>query len=303
MLEVSFLKQKFKNPLVLASGILGVTGASMAKVVREGAGGVTMKSVTVEKIEGNPNPVMVGEDTYFLNAVGLPGPGIKAALPELEKFKKLSDGVLIGSIYGRTVEEFAKATEQICKAPLDFLEIDISCPHATHLYKKPFAHDTKLIEKITKLTKEKANVPISMKLSPNTWNITEFAKAAEAAGADAITAVNTVSGMAINAEARLPVLANKVGGVSGPALKPIALKAVWDISQAVKIPVIGTGGVTYGRDAMEMLMAGATLVGVGSAFYYRGPKALALIAQEMEEFMKKEGIKKIKDIIGAAHEK
>jgi dihydroorotate dehydrogenase (NAD+) catalytic subunit len=286
LLTTRFLQKTFKNPLVLASGILGVTGASMAHVIAHGAGGVTMKSVTGEPITGNPNPVMLAEKDFFLNAVGLPGPGVEAAIPELKKFKTLSKGVMIGSIFGRTIEEFGVVTAKICEAPIDLLEIDISCPHASHLYDKPFAHDVKSIEKITKLVKKESRVPIIMKLSPNTWHIADFARAAEAAGANGITAVNTTVGMVINPEARMPVLANKSGGVSGPALKPVAIKAVYDIYNAVKIPIIGTGGVTTGRDAIEMMMAGATLVGVGSAFYYRGPDTRAFSAQEMEEFMK-----------------
>jgi dihydroorotate dehydrogenase (NAD+) catalytic subunit len=300
-LETNFLGKTFKNPLVLASGILGVTGASMAHVITHGGGGVTMKSVTGEAITGNPNPVMLGEKDFFLNAVGLPGPGVEAAIPELENFKRLSDGIMIGSIFGRTIEEFGTVTEKICQAPIDLLEVDISCPHASHLYTKPFAHDMESIEKITKIVKKYSTVPIVLKLSPNTWHIADFARAAEAAGANGITAVNTAVGMVINPEARRPVLANKSGGVSGPALKPIAIKAVYDIYEAVKIPIIGTGGITNGRDAIEMLMAGATLLGVGSAFYYRGPETMALIAAEMEEFMEAEGFKNVTELIGIAH--
>lgn len=303
MLQIHFLEKTFPNPLVLASGILGVTGASMARVIRNGAGGVTMKSVTSDVVEGNPNPVMLGEKTYFLNAVGLPGPGIEVAMEELKRFRELSsDGMLIGSIFGRTVEEFGEVTERICESPIDFLEIDISCPHASHLYTKPFAHDLSAIEQITTLVKKKSSLPIIMKLSPNTWQIAEYAKVSEAAGADAITAVNTLSGMTMNVEARRPVLANAVGGVSGPALKPIALKAVWDIFSAVHIPIIGTGGVTNGRDAVEMMMAGATLVGVGSAFYYRGEEALRLIAEEMEVLLQQEGFSSASEIVGIAHD-
>lgn len=279
-----------------------MTGASMANVIRRGAAGVTMKSVRAEPVNGNPNPTMIAEKHYFLNAVGLPGPGIKNAIPELQKFKELSDGVLIGSIFGATIEEFGEVTEMICAAaPIDLLEIDCSCPHATELYAKPFAYDVKLMERITKIVKKYARVPFSMKLSPNAWNIGEIAKACEAAGADALTAVNTAFGMRINVSARMPVLANKVGGLSGPALKPIALKAVWDVYHAVKIPIIGTGGITTGEDAIEMLMAGARLIGIGSAFYYRGKNTMKKIASEMEVIMKREKFHSVEKIIGLAH--
>ncbi len=300
--EVTFLDKPFTNPIVLASGILGVTGACMAKVIRDGAGGVIMKSVTVEPIEGNPSPIMLGEEGYFLNAVGLPGPGASASIDEVKKFKELNkEGMMIGSIFGRTIEEFGQATETLCQAPIDLLEVNVSCPHASHLYKKPFAHDTESIEKITKTVKEHTTVPFSIKLSPNTYQIAEYAKAAEAAGADAISAVNTITGMKVNIQARRPVLSNKVGGVSGPAIKPMALKAVWDIYQAVKIPIIGTGGITNGEDAIEMLMVGARLLGVGSAFYYRGPKTPSLIVKEMQEIMEQQGFSTIEEIIGLAH--
>jgi dihydroorotate dehydrogenase (NAD+) catalytic subunit len=301
MLEVTFLQQRFANPLVLASGILGVTGAGMARVVRNGAAGVTMKSVTVEAITGNPNPVMVGNPGYFLNAVGLPGPGVESALPELAQFRSHCDGRLIGSVFGRTIDEFVEAARVLCAGPIDLLEVDISCPHAKQLYARPFAYDISLTEEITRKVKAVATVPVIMKLSPNVWNIGEFAKAAEAAGADAITAINTVNGMQIQAQARQPILANKVGGVSGPAIKPLALKAVWDIFEAVKIPIIGTGGVTSGTDAIEMLLAGARLVGVGSAFYYRGEKALKLIGDEITAWMEAERVDSIEEFIGAAH--
>ncbi len=301
MLHTSFLGVDFKNPLVLASGILGVTGASMARVVKNGAGGITMKSVRTEPSEGYPGPVMLGEENYFLNAVGLPGPGAERAIPELEKFRELSDGIMIGSIFGTTHEEFGEAARILCETSIDLLEVDISCPHASNLYEKPFAHDIDSIQKITKLVKENSNVPILLKLSPNTWQIGEYAKAAEAAGADGITAVNTVTGLEMNIQARRPVLANKSGGMSGPALKPIALKAVYEIYDAVKIPIIGTGGITSGKDAIEMLMAGASLLGVGSAFYYRGEKVMKLIAAEMEEIMQQEGFTTLEEIIGVGH--
>ncbi|MEK7123623.1 MAG: DUF561 domain-containing protein, partial [Patescibacteria group bacterium] len=162
--------------------------------------------------------------------------------------------------------------------------------------------DVNLIEKaITKKTRARTKKPFSVKLSPNAWNIAELAKAAEAAGADAITAVNTVSGMMIDVRLRAPVLHNKQGGVSGPALFPIALKCVYDIYEAVKIPIIGTGGVTSGEDALAMIMAGASLVGVGTAVYYRGADAFKKITEEMEQIMNEEGINTLAEIRGTAH--
>lgn len=301
MLTTNFLGREFTNPVVLASGILGVTAASLNQVINNGAGGVTTKSASLTPRTGHPNPTMVGFKHFFINAVGLSNPGVAETGEEIKKFKKLSTAPLIGSIFAGTPEEFGIVTEKICQAPLDFLEINVSCPNVSKEFGVPFAYSPEAVEAITKKVKEKSTVPIIIKLSPNAWNIVEIAKRAEAAGADAITAINTVSGMTIDVGSRRPILHNKQGGVSGPALFPIALKCVYDIYQAIKIPVIGTGGITTGEDALAMIMAGATLVGVGSAVYYRGPEVFRQITSEMEEFMKKENIKSLAEIKGAAH--
>ncbi|OGH87450.1 MAG: dihydroorotate dehydrogenase B catalytic subunit [Candidatus Magasanikbacteria bacterium RIFOXYC2_FULL_42_28] len=301
MLHTTFLNKTFSNPIVLASGILGVTGASLAHMVENGCGGVTTKSISLEPRPGHKNPTMMGTDDYFLNAVGLSNPGVANALPEIAKFHSLSTAPIIASIFAGTADEFGEVAEHICASPIDFIEVNISCPNVGKEFGTPFAYSTTAIEAITKIVKSKSTVPIIIKLSPNAWNIAEMAKAAEAAGADAITAVNTISGLMIDIESRRPILANKQGGVSGPALLPIALKCVYDIYASVKIPIIGTGGVTTGRDAIAMIMAGATLVGVGSAAYYREKTCFAKIVAEMAEFMQTENIKSLAEIRGAAH--
>lgn len=301
MLETKFLDVNFKNPLVLASGILGVTASSLNNVINNGAGGVTVKSVSLEPRTGHPNPTMAGYEHFFINAVGLSNPGINQAVEELKKFKKLSNAPLIGSIFAGTPEEFGQITEKICTAPIDFLEVDISCPNVSREFGDPFAYSIPAVEKITRAVKAKTTVPFSIKLSPNAWNIVDIAKAAEASGADAITAVNTISGMMIDVRARQPILHNKQGGVSGPALFPIALKCVYDIYKAVKIPIIATGGVTTGEDALAMIMAGATLVGVGSAVYFRGDDCFQKISDEMIQIMKEENINSLNEIRGVIH--
>jgi dihydroorotate dehydrogenase (NAD+) catalytic subunit len=301
MLQTSFLNKNFSNPLVLASGILGVTAASLANVINNGAGGVTVKSISKEPRTGHPNPTMQGYEHFFINAVGLSNPGIDKAILELQKFKELTNAPLLGSIFAGTPEEFGEMAGRICEAPIDFLEIDISCPNVSKEFGDPFAYSIPAVEKITKAVKEKSKVPISIKLSPNAWNIDAIAQAAEASGADAITAVNTISGMTIDVQAKRPLLSNKQGGVSGPALFPVALKCVFDIYKKVKIPIIATGGVTTGEDALAMVMAGATLVGVGSAVYFRGPTVFKQITEEMEKIMNEEGIKTLDEIRGIAH--
>lgn len=244
---------------------------------------------------------MITTEHYMLNAVGLSNPGVDEGIEELKKFKDLCDAPLIGSIFAGTPEEFAEVAERIEEAPIDMLEVDVSCPNVGKEFGDPFAYSIPAIERITKQVKQKSKVPVIIKLSPNAWNIHALAKAAEAAGADALTVGNTVSGMKIDVRARRPVLANKQGGVSGPALFPIALNSVYQVYSAVKIPVIGTGGVTTGEDALAMIMAGATLVGVGSAVYYRGEDAFQKITGEMEKIMQEEGIQNLEEVRGVAH--
>ncbi|HLD34715.1 MAG TPA: tRNA-dihydrouridine synthase, partial [Patescibacteria group bacterium] len=226
MLAVNFLRREFTNPIVLASGILGMTAASLNQVTNNGAGGVTTKSASLSPRPGHPNPTMLGFEHFFINAVGLSNPGMIETAEEIKKFKRLSSAPLIVSIFAGTPDEFGVAAEQICQAPLDFLEVNVSCPNVSKEFGVPFAYSPEAVETITKKIKEKSTVPIIIKLSPNAWNIVEIAKRAEAAGADAITAVNTVSGMTIDIGSRRPILHNKQGGVSGPALFPIALKCV-----------------------------------------------------------------------------
>lgn len=302
MLQTTFLNKKFANPIVLASGILGVSAASLARAIKDGCGGVTAKSISLEARAGHPNPTTAGFEHFFINAVGLSNPGVDAAVEELKKYKELSDAPLIGSIFAGTPEEFAVVAERICAAPVDFLEVNVSCPNVSQEFGKPFAYSTEAVETITKKVKEKSRVPVIVKLSPNAWNIDVIAQAAETAGADAICATNTISGMVIDVRGRRPVLHNKQGGVSGPAIFPVALKCVYDIYKKIKIPIIGTGGITTGDNALAMIMAGATLLGVGSAVYFRGGEAFAKIGEEMRKIMEEEGIKSLEEIRGAAHQ-
>ncbi len=301
MLKTQALNLQFENPLVLASGILGVTAASMNRVIEHGAGAVTIKSLSKEPRTGHPNPTMIGTEEYFLNAVGLSNPGVQEGLDEIKKYKELTDAPMFGSIFAGTPDEFAEVAEIIATAPIDLLELDISCPNVSTEFGDPFAYSPKAIETITKKVKAVTDIPISVKLSPNAWNIAALAKVAESSGADAITAVNTVSGMAIDVVAQRPILHNKQGGISGPALFPIALKCVYDIYTSVNIPIIATGGVTTGENALAMIMAGATLVGMGSAVYYRSTEVFGLVAKEMEDIMHQEGINSLEDIRGITH--
>jgi dihydroorotate dehydrogenase (NAD+) catalytic subunit len=295
----------FPNPLVLASGYLGMTGASLSNVVENGAGGVTSKTLFLEERKGHPNPTILTFPGGLINAVGLSGEGIRAAKPEFESYrKKCPDNPIIASIGGKNIQELVACAEIVDTYPVDMIELNFSCPNVEDEMGRPFAVDPQMTAEGTRAVRKMTKKPISVKLSPNTPIIGLIAQRAEAEGADAITAVNTMGpGMLIDIHMRRPVLANKVGGISGMALKPIALRCVYEIYEHVKIPIIGTGGIVNGTDAIEMLMAGATLLGIGSAIAYHDLKAFNLILDKLHKFMEDEGFDDITDLVGLAHKK
>ncbi|MBW2993329.1 dihydroorotate dehydrogenase [Candidatus Woesearchaeota archaeon] len=302
MLHTKLCGVKLENPAVLASGILGVSGASLANVASYGAGAVTSKSVSIEERKGHPCPIIATFDAGIINAVGLSNPGVDKIIEELQHYKENSDAPLIASIFASKTEDFGVCARKISLAKPDLIEANISCPNVEAEFGKPFAADVKMASAVTRLVRKNTKIPVFMKLSPNIPNIGIIAKAVEKSGADGITAINTIGpGMVINIEAGKPLLANKVGGISGPAIKPIAVKCVYDIYSAVKIPIIGTGGVTCGRDAVEMIMAGASAVGIGSGVYYRGIEIFEKISNEITEFMEEHNYSKLKEMIGIAH--
>ena len=299
MLQTKLCNIKLKNPTILASGILGVTKDSVDRIGKAGAGAVTLKSLCHEERVGNANPTMFAYDGTFLNAVGLPGQGIDSAIKDFGRLDNLSVPV-IGSIYGYRIEQFGGVAKKMTSLKPAMIEVDISCPHMD--YGKPYYADPELTGKVTEIVKKNSGrIPVSIKLSPNVYDIKEIAHAAEKAGADAITAINTATGMVIDVDAKKPILDNKIGGISGPALKPIAVRCIYEIYEIVKIPIIGTGGITYGKDAIEMIMAGATAVGIGTGIYYRGIDIFKKVCNEMESWMKKNKVKSLQEIRGIAH--
>lgn len=302
-LSTNFLGINFPNPLVLASGILGVTGASMASVIENGCGGVTAKSLAMEPRVGHPNPTVISNEHYMLNAVGLSGEGLSNAMDEFEKYKKrCPKNPLIVSVISKNIEGFAEVTQEANRTVADLLEVNISCPNVEDEFGRSFAAVTETAYKTTKIVKENTNLPVVIKISPNVTSVVEIAKAVEEAGADAINIGNTLGpGMVIDTHFRKPILANKMGGVSGPAMKPITVKNVWQISQSTNLPIVATGGVLTGNDALEMILAGATLVGVGSGVYYRGIEIFQKIGDEMREYMEKEGVEDLSELVGVAH--
>ncbi len=302
MLKTALGKLKLENPLILASGILGSDDSMLKRVAQCSIGAVTMKSIGPKERFGNPNPSVVEWEHGFINAVGLPSPGIDNAKDELEQLARMQKAgkPWIASCYASSAAEFAAVAKKLAAYMPAMLEIDISCPH--YEYGRSFAADGKLAGEVVKAVKKAiGSIPLSVKLSPNVTDIAGIGKAAEQAGADVLNAINTLKGMVIDIDARRPVLANRHGGISGPALKPVAVRCVYDLYENVKIPIIGTGGVTTGRDAIEMLMAGASAVGVGTAVWYRGIEAFDLICKEMEDWMKENNVSSVKELVGVGH--
>ncbi|MCX8197007.1 MAG: dihydroorotate dehydrogenase [Candidatus Micrarchaeota archaeon] len=296
MLAVSFCGMRLRNPLILASGIRGNSADLLIRAAKEGAGAVTSKSCSLKPREGHANPTAVNEGAVWLNAIGLSNPGVEEEVVELKKAVKHCGVPVIASIVGFSVEEFGLVASKISQANPAMIEIDASCPNVEGKGKM-FSSCVEDAVLVTREVRKSTSLPISIKLSADVPNIGEIASECISAGANCITAINTVGGMYIDAYAQRPVLHNWFGGVSGPAIKPIALKAVYNIRKAVgpDVPIIGTGGVVTGLDAVEMIMAGATAVGIGTAVAIR-KNAFREISKEMKAFMKKKGFRSISDI-------
>jgi dihydroorotate dehydrogenase (NAD+) catalytic subunit len=313
-LAVTLCGVQLPNPLILASGILGTEAELLARVARAGAGGVTAKSCSLEARAGHPNPTVLAWEHGLINAVGLANPGVASEVEELEQAKVLLSPLgtaLAASVFADTVENFARVAVRVLRARPDLIEVNISCPNVHDEFGAPFAADAGAAAEVTAAVKEAVTsvggvagrVPVLVKLSPNVSDIVSIARAVEAAGADGISAINTLSGMVIDVHARRPILANRSGGLSGPAIRPLAVRCVYEIYEVVKLPIVGTGGVSSGRDAIEMIMAGATAVGVGSAVYSEGPEAFGRIRDEMAALMAELGYHSVEEMRGAAHGK
>lgn len=301
-LSVAFLGVRFANPTVLASGILGVTKASLRFCAANGAGGVTIKSITREPREGHALPIMVSNGHGLLNAVGYSNPGWRAAVDE---FADLSDvgAPVIGSFVAETPEQYAFLAENFAnRLNFDLLEIPLSCPHTPGFGEMAGHTGAPVTREIVAGIRAVTKKPLIVKLSANLQGIGEIARAAAEAGADAINAVNTLGpGTCLDPVSGRKILGFGNGGVSGPPLKPVALRAVYDVRAAVDLPIIATGGVATGVDAVEMMMAGATLVGVGTAVATRGVGVFARIAAEIEDHLRKIGVSDLAEIRGIAH--
>ncbi|MBI2549768.1 dihydroorotate dehydrogenase [Candidatus Woesearchaeota archaeon] len=300
-ISTKILNVKLTNPTILASGIVGISGAACCYAAKNGAGAIIPKSIGPREREGHNNPILVEFKGGFLNAVGLPNAGIDNSLGEIEFAMKNAGVPVIPSIFGGTKEEFGMVAEKMATLKPQLIEVNLSCPNTGSDFGEAFALNAKEAADVIRIVKSKTKVPIIAKLAPNVPSIKKIAKAVEEAGADAISAINTMPGMVIDVKTAKPVLHNKQGGVSGHAIKPIAVNCIYDIYEAVKIPIIGMGGVTTGEDAVEMIMAGAVAVEIGTAIYYRGIDVFRKVSDEIKQFMEENSYGRISDMIGIAH--
>ncbi len=296
MLEVEVAGIKLKNPTILASGILGTTGASLRRVAMAGAGAVVSKSAGSEARVGHRNPTVIGVPQGLLNAVGLSNCGIDEMAGELEIAREAGVPV-IASVYGFSVDDYVRAAIAL-DSYADAIELNLSCPNVERAGNF-FGKSPELAFEAVREVKRKVKVPVFAKLTAEAGDIAEIAKACEEAKADAIVAINTIKAMSINIDARRPVLGNKVGGISGKCIKSIAVRCVYEIASEVSIPVIGCGGILTGEDALEFIMAGAEAVQIGTGVLLRGISVFRKVSLEMKEFMEEREFE-LEDIRGVA---
>lgn len=287
----------FQNPVMTASGTFG-SGVEYGEFVDlNRLGAVVTKGVANVPWPGNPTPRVAEVYGGMLNAIGLQNPGIDVFIERDIPFLKQYNTKIIVNVCGKTVEDYVEVVERLGDTPIDMMEINVSCPNVKE-GAIAFGQKAEALYNITAKLKKHAKQPIIMKLSPNVTDITEMAKAAEAAGADAISLINTITGMKIDIHRRTFALANKTGGMSGPAIKPVAVRMVYQAAHAVKIPVIGMGGISTAEDAIEFMLAGATAVSVGAANFFN-PYATEEIVDGIEAYMKQYHVEDIRELIGA----
>jgi dihydroorotate dehydrogenase (NAD+) catalytic subunit len=300
-LAVDIAGLKLKNPTILAAGILGMSGASMLEVIRNGAGAVVTKSLGLKPRKGYANPTIVQLDCGIINAMGLPNPSIVRYAEEIQEIKQSKLSVpIIASVFGFSADDFAKVARKAAKIGADAVELNVSCPHVEGIGCE-IGQNPKLVAEVVKKVKAAIEKPVILKLTPNVNDIVAVAEAGAKAGSDAITAINTVRAMKIDIETAQPVLANKFGGLSGPAIKPIAVRCVYEIYEQVKIPIIGCGGVTTWEDAVEFLLAGASAVQIGSAIAWKDLGVFKSVTRGIDRYLERKGLRSVKDIVGLSH--
>lgn len=296
-LMIDFLGYTLASPLVLPAGIMGISSGSLARAANCGAGLLTTKSLSLKPRKGHNNPVTACFEGGMINAMGLCNPGIKEGLEEVRDFKKRIESPVIASVFGTSPEEFYELASYVNKSKADFIELNLSCPNVLDEFGIPLAASKDSVYKIVKSVKSVSERPVIAKLSPNVLSIKEIAMAAQNAGADALSMINSLGpGMLIDIKLKRPVLANKFGGVSGPCLKPVAQKLIYEASSCVKIPIIGMGGVISGKDVIEIKMAGATLAGIGAGVFYRGIEIFKKVNREIVKFLNEAGYENIGEV-------
>ena len=295
-MKINIAGVEWKNPVTVASGTFG-SGEEFSEFVDlNQLGAVTTKGVANVPWTGNPTPRVAEVYGGMMNAIGLQNPGIDVFCRRDIPFLKQFDTKIIVNVCGHAPEEYLAVVERLADEPIDMMEINISCPNVNAGF-LAFGQDAKHVEELTAQIKKIAKQPVIMKLTPNVTDITEIARAAEAGGADAVSLINTLTGMKIDIHRRTFALANKTGGVSGPAVHPVAVRMVYQTAKAVKIPIIGMGGISTAEDAIEMLLAGATAVAVGTANFHN-PSAAADVVDGIAAYMKQYGIEDVRELIG-----
>ncbi|MGJ7028639.1 MULTISPECIES: dihydroorotate dehydrogenase [Methanothermobacter] len=300
MLKTRICNIELRNPAILAAGVMGSMASSLNRVYCSGAGAVVTKSFSLEPNTGYKNPTTVEVTGGIINAIGLSNPGVDNFLDELRAVE--DDVPLIASIYGASPEEFQEVSSRI-EEYVDMIELNVSCPHAMSGCGASIGQDPELTFRVVSAVKDAIDVPVSTKLTPNVTDIVEVALRAQEAGSDALTLINSLGpGMRIDIKTARPVLSNAVGGMSGPAIKPVAVRCVYDVYRAVDIPIMGVGGIRDYRDAVEFLFAGASAFQVGTAIMYSGPVIFRNICRGLKRFMHEEGFSSIDEMVGLAHD-
>jgi dihydroorotate dehydrogenase (NAD+) catalytic subunit len=299
-LAVEITGLKLANPTMLAAGILGMSGLTLKRVAEAGAGAVLTKSLGLNPRGGYRNPTVVQVKDGLVNAMGLPNPGIERFVQEMRETGKIKVPVIV-SIYAFSPSEFGLAAKKALEFGADGLELNVSCPHAEKTGAE-IGQDPQLVEEVVREVKRSVQKPVFVKLTPNTAIISDLARAAERGGADGLTAINTLKAMVIDVETATPILGNKIGGLSGQVIKPIAVRCVYEIYKAVRIPIIGCGGVSNWRDAVEFMQAGASGVQVGTAIASSGLGVFRRITDGIKGYLKEKGFNNVKEIVGLAHE-
>lgn len=299
-LSVSLADLKLANPTMLASGILGYCTETFESISEGGAGGIVTKSIGLKPRSGYANPTVVQVSCGLVNAMGLPNPGVEEFAHEIRRAKTVLKVPLIVSVFGYSEEEYALVAKKAVNAGADAVELNVSCPHVKQTGSE-IGQNAEILAATVKKVKAIVDKPVIVKLSPNVTSIADLAEVAEKAGADTLTAINTVKAMAIDTETGMPILSNRVGGLSGPAVKPVALRCVYEIFEQVRIPIIGCGGIASWRDVVEFLLAGASAVQIGTAVAMKGPDMFSTATRGLSAYLRRKGFKSVKEIVGLSH--